>query len=78
MADFAKYPELRWLQRYEYAPAALLALLLFRFFDILKPPPIRQLERIPGGAGIMLDDVGAGLFALVLGHLLLNVIRHLH
>lgn len=59
-------------------PAALLALLLFRFFDILKPPPIRQIERLPAGTGIMLDDVAAGLFALVLGHLLLALIHHLH
>jgi phosphatidylglycerophosphatase A len=43
---------------------AILALLLFRLFDILKPPPIRQLESLHGGLGIMLDDVAAGLFAL--------------
>ena len=43
---------------------AALSLVLFRFFDILKPPPIRQLERLPEGTGIMLDDVAAGLFAL--------------
>jgi phosphatidylglycerophosphatase A len=43
---------------------AILALLLFRLFDILKPPPIRQIERLPEGAGIMLDDVAAGIFAL--------------
>ena len=45
-------------------PHAILALILFRLFDILKPPPIRQFERIPAGTGIMLDDVAAGLFAL--------------
>jgi phosphatidylglycerophosphatase A len=44
---------------------AALSLLLFRAFDILKPPPIRQLERLPQGAGIMLDDVAAGVLALV-------------
>ncbi len=44
---------------------AVLALLLFRLFDILKPPPIRQLERLPKGTGIMLDDVAAGLLALL-------------
>jgi phosphatidylglycerophosphatase A len=43
------------------------AFLLFRIFDILKPPPVRQLERLPGGVGIVLDDVMAGLYgALVL------------
>ena len=40
--------------------------ILFRGFDIFKPPPLRQLERIPGGGGIMLDDVGAGIFAFIL------------
>ena len=48
---------------------ALLAFLLFRLFDILKPPPIRQVERLPAGTGIMLDDVAAGLFALLLAQL---------
>ena len=43
---------------------AALSLLLFRFFDILKPPPVRQLERLPAGTGIMLDDVAAGLLGL--------------
>ena len=59
-------------------PAALLALLLFRFFDILKPPPIRQLEGLPAGTGIILDDVAAGLYALLLGHVILNLIHRLH
>ena len=35
---------------------------VFRFFDVLKPPPARRMERIPGGDGILLDDVVAGLF----------------
>ena len=48
---------------------AALSLLLFRLFDILKPPPIRQLERLPGGTGIMLDDVAAGLLALACAQL---------
>ena len=48
---------------------ALLSLLLFRLFDILKPPPVRQLERLPAGTGIMLDDVAAGLLALTCAHL---------
>jgi phosphatidylglycerophosphatase A len=49
---------------------AVLSLLLFRAFDILKPPPIRQLERLHGGTGIMLDDVAAGLFALAVAQLI--------
>lgn len=46
-------------------PHAILALVLFRVFDIIKPWPARQLEHLPGGAGIMLDDVAAGLYALL-------------
>ncbi len=49
---------------------AALSLLLFRLFDILKPPPIRQFERLPGGTGIMLDDVAAGVFALLLAQII--------
>jgi phosphatidylglycerophosphatase A len=37
---------------------------LFRLFDIVKPFPIRRLERLPGGLGVVADDVGAGLYAL--------------
>ena len=43
---------------------AALALVLFRLFDIFKPWPIRRLERLPNGTGIMLDDVAAGILAL--------------
>ncbi len=39
------------------------AFLLFRAFDIWKPPPVRQLERVPGGSGIVLDDAMAGIYA---------------
>jgi len=41
----------------------LAALVLFRLFDIFKPPPVRQAERLPGGVGIVADDVVAGLAA---------------
>jgi phosphatidylglycerophosphatase A len=37
----------------------------FRLFDILKPPPINGLQRIGGGRGILIDDLVAGLYALV-------------
>jgi phosphatidylglycerophosphatase A len=53
-------------------PHALLALALFRLFDITKPWPIRKLEALPGGWGIMLDDLAAGLFGLIV----LLVIQH--
>ena len=38
------------------------AFVLFRFFDILKPWPIKKLEKIKGGWGVMVDDLVAGLF----------------
>jgi phosphatidylglycerophosphatase A len=37
--------------------------ILFRIFDIVKPSPLPRLERLPGGLGIVLDDVAAGLLA---------------
>ena len=43
----------------------LASLILFRCFDILKPPPLRTLEQLPEGTGIMLDDLGAGAYALL-------------
>jgi phosphatidylglycerophosphatase A len=43
---------------------AVIALILFRAFDMTKPPPVRQLENLPQGWGIVLDDVAAGLYAL--------------
>ncbi|MDR3774104.1 MAG: phosphatidylglycerophosphatase A [Terracidiphilus sp.] len=49
---------------------ALIALLLFRLFDIVKPFPCRQLENLPEGWGIVLDDVAAGLYALGVASLL--------
>ena len=49
---------------------AIVTFLLFRAFDILKPPPVRQLERLPTGTGIMLDDVAAGILALICASLL--------
>jgi len=49
---------------------ALIALVLFRLFDITKPFPVRQLEKLPEGWGIVLDDVGAGLYALGVASLL--------
>ncbi len=49
---------------------ALIALILFRLFDITKPFPVRQLEALPEGWGIVLDDVGAGLYALCVASLL--------
>ena len=44
----------------------LLGFLFFRFFDIAKPFPIRSLERVPLGFGIVLDDLAAGFYASLL------------
>lgn len=50
----------------------LIGFLLFRFFDITKFPPIRRLETVPYGFGIMLDDMLAGVYALCCGLLISN------
>ncbi|MBI3289079.1 MAG: phosphatidylglycerophosphatase A [Elusimicrobia bacterium] len=50
-----------WLPRTPLAAA--LAFVCFRFFDSVKLPPYRWLERLPGGAGVVFDDVGAGIAA---------------
>ena len=50
----------------------LAGFMLFRAFDIVKPPPVRQLERLPEGTGIVLDDVAAGIYALAVMQLLLR------
>lgn len=44
--------------------------LIFRFFDIVKPWPIRHLEKIPGGTGIMIDDAAAGAISLIIMQLI--------
>jgi phosphatidylglycerophosphatase A len=57
---------------------AALALALFRLFDILKPPPVRSLESLPEGTGIMLDDIAAGILAAIAGAILISLVHHLH
>ncbi len=57
--------QFRWL---------LLGFLLFRFFDIVKPWPIREADhRLSGGFGIMLDDIIAGIFSCALLHLIMRI-----
>jgi phosphatidylglycerophosphatase A len=51
----------------------LAGFILFRAFDIVKPPPVRQLERLPEGTGIVVDDVAAGLYGLIVMHVLLHL-----
>ena len=43
----------------------LAGFLLFRLFDIWKPWPIRRLEKLPEGTGIVVDDLGAGVYGAV-------------
>jgi len=53
--------------------SAILGFFIFRFFDILKPFPIRAIERkLPGGAGVVLDDVLAGVFS----NIVLRIVLH--
>jgi len=44
-------------------PTLLAGFLLFRFFDIVKVPPIRQSQKLPGGWGVVVDDLLAGVLA---------------
>ena len=50
----------------------LAGFILFRAFDIVKPPPIRRLEKLPEGTGIVVDDLGAGVYGLIVLQLLLH------
>ncbi|HXW91809.1 MAG TPA: phosphatidylglycerophosphatase A [Terriglobales bacterium] len=50
----------------------LLGFILFRGFDIVKPPPVRQLEQLPEGLGIVMDDVAAGVYAFGIMQILLH------
>ena len=52
----------------------LAAFAAFRLFDVTKPPPARQLERLPMGWGILFDDLAAGVYANLLCQILLRVI----
>ena len=52
----------------------ILSFLAFRFFDVLKPYPVKRFERLPEGWGIMLDDVVAGVFANIVLRILAVVL----
>jgi len=51
----------------------LLGFILFRGFDIVKPPPAYQLEQLPEGFGIVMDDVAAGVYAFGIMQILLHL-----
>jgi len=55
---FVATPRVAWV-------GLLAGFLLFRAFDVVKPFPARQCERFPGGWGIMLDDLVAGVYSLI-------------
>ena len=59
----------QWLTFFPFAALApweyLAGFALFRLFDILKPWPVKQLEAIGGGFGIMIDDAAAGVYAML-------------
>ena len=52
----------------------VIGLVLFRFFDIIKPFPIKSAEKLTGGWGIMMDDVVAGIMSFIILYILNNTI----
>lgn len=53
----------------------ILGFFLFRFFDIVKPPPLRLAEKVKGGYGVVLDDVLAGVYANIVLQLVNLIVR---
>jgi len=53
------------------------AFLIWRFLDIVKPFPAKQLEDLSGGAGIMLDDIVSSIYALILIHIIIYFVKFL-
>jgi phosphatidylglycerophosphatase A len=47
--------------------------LLFRLFDIAKPPPIRRLEKLPEGWGVLADDLLAGVYAAIVLQIIIRL-----
>ena len=56
----------------DWLMVAAVGFFAFRFFDIIKPPPARQLEKLPFGWGVLLDDIVAGFYANLACQLLLR------
>ena len=53
--------------------AVIVSFILFRFFDIVKPYPANRLQELNGGAGVMLDDLVAGVYGAVIVSILLRI-----
>ena len=51
----------------------VIAFIFFRFFDILKIYPINKIENLPGTFGVMLDDVAAGIYTLIIVIIYMNI-----
>jgi phosphatidylglycerophosphatase A len=56
--------------------ALWLGFILFRIFDIIKPPPARNSQALPGGWGIVVDDLMAGVYSCICLHVILVIIEH--
>jgi phosphatidylglycerophosphatase A len=56
----------------------VIAFIIWRILDIFKPFPARQIENIKGGIGIMFDDIVSGLYALVIIHVIINLISRIY
>ena len=71
----AAYPAIYLSTQNQRVLYVVLAFILFRLFDILKPFPISYIDQnLKGGMGIVLDDVVAGIFAAIISTLLMNLI----
>jgi phosphatidylglycerophosphatase A len=55
----------------------LAGFIAFRIFDVTKPPPARQLEELPAGWGILVDDLAAAVYANLLCQLIFRVVVHI-
>jgi len=51
------------------------AFVLFRIYDIFKPPPIKWFEKLPSGLGIMADDIVAGIYVLIIMHIIIHFFK---
>ena len=60
-------PKILWI--------SILAFVVWRALDVIKPYPARNLEKLPGGLGIMIDDIVAGIYSLGIVHLILFIFR---
>lgn len=54
---------------------SILAFFIWRIMDIVKPQPARMLEKLNGGLGIMIDDVVAGIYSLLIIHIILIIFK---